>query len=784
MFDAGDRPVSERAAKYRQKSAQFYAEMPYALEVDDVTVRTRENGLMTSFEVAGIDGITASEKDILDLAKGFASILDGLDDRFTFYVHRLTRPADLKATPIYGDRFERDVEDAWRKHLSGHNLREFMVVLTVVRTLRTPLRVPLFQKAAKRLLDRNTEERLAELREIVSILESSLPVTTRRLKISDGSLLGFYSAISTGIWRSEYRGLHTLIAEDVSLLSARFKGTVAEFRDGFDAPRFAAVLSIWRNANQTWPGMLDALDTGMDTVITHSYTPISTTRVSELAKRRIQQMQAAGDLVGSIADDLQQTYDDVESGRCGFGEHQMTITVFAGSRDELEARVSQVRSVAEQAKVRLVRCDETMAATFFATHPGNRDYEIWNPLTKSLNFADMASFHMTQAGATSDRLPWKTPITVFQTATGAAHRFSFHEPGDPEAEPTIGHTLVLGPSGSGKTATLAFLAAQARRTGARVVLFDKDQGLRMAIAAMGGRYAEIKAGQPTGLNPLLTEDGARGEAWLIDWLAALIERGGVTLSPQQADALKSAVRQNVNAPDNLRTFAHFQELVGDAGDGRDLAMRLAEWGPEGRYSWVFGEADQPMIDLTSADVTGIDLTEILSLKTERMAVLSYIFRRLELMFEEKRPTLLVIDEASTVFDDDFFARWLPKWLVTVRKLNVVVVLLTQFPSQIRESRSGSIIQALPNQIIFPNRKADVPDYEGFALTDNELSFVLTGRTAERQALLRSHDGSTILDVDLSPLGSLLTVLGGGEAGTRAFGADYASREYFWRKDNA
>lgn len=785
MFDAKLSPVSERAARHRPKSPQFYAEMPYALEVDDFTVRTRDNGLMTSLELQGLDGVTASDRDILDLAKGFASILDGLDDRFTFYVHRLMRPADRKLVPIYGDHFARDVEDAWAEHLSGRNLREFMLVLTVVRNLRTPLKVPLFQRAAKRLLDRNTEERLAELREVVSILEGSLPVRAERLKISDGGLLGFYNAISTGLWRPEYRGMHTLIAEDVSLLSVRFKQAVAEFRDGFDHPRFAAVLSIWRNASQTWPGMLDALDAGTDTVITHSYTPVAMGKVSEIAKRRIKQMQAAGDLVGSIADDLHQTYDDVESGRCGFGEHQMTITVFADSRDELETRVSQVRSVAEQAKVRLVRCDETMAASFFATHPGNRDYEIWNPLTKSINFADMASFHMTQAGAASDQLPWKTPITIFQTATGAAHRFSFHEPGDPEAEPTIGHTLVLGPSGSGKTATVAFLVAQARRAGARTVLFDKDQGLRMAITAMGGRYAEIKAGHPTGLNPLLTESGVRGEAWLTDWLAGLVEHGGADkLTPQQADALKNAVRQNVQAPDELRRFRRFEDLIGDVGDGRDLAMRLAEWGPNGRYSWVFGEADQPVIDLTSTDVTGIDLTEILSLATERTAVLSYLFRRLELMFEEKRPTLLVIDEASTVFDDTFFARWLPKWLVTVRKLNVVVVLLTQFPSQIRESRSGSIIQALPNQLIFPNRKADAPDYEGFSLTDNELGFVLTGRTSARQALLRSYDSSTILNVDLSPLGPLLTVLGGGEAGVRAFGADYARHEYFWRKGDA
>ena len=381
MFNGKIGPISERAQRHVPKSPQFYAEMPYTLEVDDHTVRTRDNALMMSLEIQGIDGITASDRDILDLAKSFAAIMDGLDDRFTFYVHRLMRPAAFGLKPIYGDRFAHDVETAWRNHLSGRNLREFMLVLTVVRNKRVPLKVPLFAKAAQRLLDRNTEERLGELREVVSILETSLGIRAQRLKISDGALLGFYSAISTGLYRPEFRGLHTLIAEDVSLLSVRFKGPVAEFRDGFDGPRFAAVMSVWRNANQTWPGMLDALDTGTDTVISHSYTPVAMSKVSELAKRRIQQMEAAGDLVGSIADDLRQTYDDVESGRCGFGEHQLTITVFADSEPALEERVSQVRSVAEQAKVKLVRCDDTLAATYFAAHPGNQDYEIGNPLS-------------------------------------------------------------------------------------------------------------------------------------------------------------------------------------------------------------------------------------------------------------------------------------------------------------------------------------------------------------------------------------------------------------------
>jgi type IV secretion system protein VirB4 len=48
------------------------------------------------------------------------------------------------------------------------------------------------------------------------------------------------------------------------------------------------------------------------------------------------------------------------------------------------------------------------------------------------------------------------------------------------------------------------------------------------------------------------------------------------------------------------------------------------------------------------------------------------------------------------------------------------------------------------------------------------------------ALWRTSRGATILDVDLTPLGPLLTVLGGGNAGERLFGADYADRRNFWK----
>ena len=234
---------------------------------------------------------------------------------------------------------------------------------------------------------------------------------------------------------------------------------------------------------------------------------------------------------------------------------------------------------------------------------------------------------------------------------GAGYRFHFHEPGSPAAEPTAGHTLVLGRTGSGKTLAAGFLAAQARRAGARVIAFDKDHGLEMALRAMGGRYATIRAGHPTGLAPLMTETDARGRAWLADWLATLAERAA-PLSAEQTRALTRAVAQNAAVGPELRRFEHFVTLFAAFDDGDDLEGRLGEWAPGGRYGWVFGHeaGDDPAGSgadpaALQGDILGFDMTEVLALAAERTAVLAYLFRRIERLlggfyFEVRRASLV------------------------------------------------------------------------------------------------------------------------------------------------
>ena len=119
--------------------------------------------------------------------------------------------------------------------------------------------------------------------------------------------------------------------------------------------------------------------------------------------------------------------------------------------------------------------------------------------------------------------------------------------------------------------------------------------------------------------------------------------------------------------------------------------------------------------------------------------------------------------------------------MTARKKNVVVVMMTQFPSQIRRSKARSILEALPNQILFPNGEAASADYDGFRLIEGELECPRARSPGQRMVLSRTPRSSTVLNVDLKALGPLLTALGGGQAGLTTFGSDYAARPKFWKE---
>ena len=775
--------------KFTGNEARLAQHLPYVRLVNDHTIRTRSNEFFQCLRVTGLNSFTADDTTLDKAREAFATIIAQAGAGFSFYVHKVSRGVDLTARPIADGGFAGAVDERWARYLSESGLRDRTLTITIVKRPGGVSRVPLLRRFTGATLQVQAEGQVRQLDEVVKFLGQSFAgMEARVLTASSGELLGFLESLNTGIELPTFprggEGAPSIVADDVANARISFKDGRFYVTGGSVSDRVGQIFAVKNYPRQTFCTMFDELALPLDMVVTHSFTPVNSTVMADRIRRQIHMMRSAEDAAISLQQELVTAADDLASQRLIFGDHHMTVAVFTDSEAKLDTIAAEIRNIAATAGVKMLSEPYAARAHLFAQHPGNAAYRARRAAITNTNFADMAALHRTPLGKRGDETPWGTPIAIFPTPERSAFRFSFHERGRPEAEPTSGHTIILGRPGSGKSVLATFLMAQARRAGVRIFAFDYRYGLEMGLRALGGSYKSIGAGEATGLNPLWVETDATGREWLTDWLVTLLEARGQQLSPQQTHFVQQAVRQNAEAVDpRLRDWREFAGLFRSVHDDGDLAERVREWAADGRFGWVFGTTTTDTFSL-DGEVVGFDLTGILDAENEtaRMAVLSYIFRRIERKIVDRRPTIVLIDEAWKAFDNPYFAAKLEDWLVTARKQNTVVVMMTQFASQLEKTRTGStILQALPTQILLPNTRATASDYGPLQLTDKELEVMLGTPPGSHLALVRDDQGSVVIDTNLSALGRLLAVLGGLKAGEAVVGDDYRTQPDFWRK---
>ena len=757
------------AAGWGPKEAKAGDRLPYLRMVDENTLLLRDGSVMSSIQVPGLLFET-EDTDSLNAHAATREVVlrSTLDSRFVLYHHVIRRRVEVELDAKFDDPLCRHIDTRWKERLAGGSL---FINDQFITLIRRPARGKAgLAERVSRFFNRVRSSEVEADTKDVRTLKAAVTGLVASLQSYSAQVLG------------EYEGLTGTNSEMLELLSAIYNGEMRPVREpehdtdvgqmlpyrrasfGLDAMElrgsggveFAALLGLKEYPDATSPGLLDGLlRQPYEMIVAESYAPTERTTARERIDLALRRLRAVDEEAAAERADMLTARDELGNGSVGFGDHHLTVLVRESNLARLDEATASCAAALADAGAIAVREDINLEPGFWAQFPGNEQYVVRRALISSANMAGFGSMHGFALGKANGN-HWGEAVTLLQTTSATPFFFNFHN-GD------LGNFSVIGPSGSGKTVVMNFLAAQAQKFNPRTVLFDKDRGAELFIRGIGGRYDRIRAGEPTGFNPLALPDTAENKAFLRDWLGVILEANG----PEELATISAAVDAAYSNDASLRRLRHFKELL--AGSRRpqpgDLADRLSAWIGDGEHAWLFDNASDKL-DLANR-VLGFDMTALLENPRLRTPTMMYLFHRIDERLDGE-PTMILIDEGWKALDDEVFAARIRDWLKTLRKRNALVGFATQSASDALESRiSAALVEQTATMIFMPNSRARAEDYcDGFGLTDHELALIRSLPAHSRCFLVRQPDASVVVRLDLSGAPEVLTILSGREASVR------------------
>ena len=767
------RDPSAQRARIARRDKPAGARLPYLRHVDDMTLETRDGLLMQVIHLRGLPFETLDSEELDYRLSVREAVIRSLgSSRYAVYQHVVRREVAADVPGMFPDAFSRALDDGWRERLGTRRLFANDIYLTI---LRRPLvgKLGWFGRARRALGSSRSVDgvqamaRARDLRELnavtSSVLASLAPYDVHQLGVYEtprgdrSEILEFLSALYEGGMRAIALP-HGDIGRYLPTRRISFGSDAIELAGvAAGERRFCTMVSVKDYPADTMAGMLDDLyRLPFELTVSQSFALTDRQPALDRMNLALRRMRAADDEALSLRAGLATAKDDIAAGRAAFGEHHLTVAIWAATLEQLDAAVGEVQAVLTDAGIISVREDVNLEAAFWAQFPGNFRDIARRALISTANFAGFASGHNFPLGQ-ADGNHWGQAVTLLETTAAGPYYFNFHK-GD------LGNFTIIGPSGSGKTVVLNFLLAQARRFSPNIMFFDKDRGAEIFIRALGGRYEVLRPGVRTGFNPLLLPDTPVNRRFLAEWLGRLMAPAN---RAEDKAEIEAAIDASYAQPPALRRLRHLIELFRGARSARadDLAARLAPWVDDGQHAWLF-DNEEDGLDLSDATL-GFDMTAVLDDPALRTAAMMYLFHRVEERLNGT-PTLIVIDEGWKALDDDVFVARIRDWEKTIRKRNGVVGFATQSASDALASRiSAAIIEQAATQIFMVNPKAQAEEYmTGFGLTRHEYDLVRTLPESSHAFLIKHGRESVVARLDLAGRPDLLTILSGRERTVR------------------
>jgi type IV secretion system protein VirB4 len=760
--------------------------IPYGNHVTKNVIKLVDGNYLAIFKCQGAAHESADASDLNQWHNMLNNFMKNLASPHTaLWTHVIRREVDAYPGGEYKNAFCRDYNEKYRQHMQSIRMLVNEMYVSVVYR-------PHPSKILKWLdFSKKTPEVLAESQaEEIEFMEDCIDKALNGLARYEPKALGLYehngitfseaqeflSYLIDGEWRRQPL-LKSDIRESLATTRPFFgKGGLLTFK-GPSGVQFGAAVAIDNHTDKTYPGILNGLlGLPFEFVLSQSFTFISKTVALARLSRQQNRMVNAGDVAQSQIDELTQAMDDVQSNRYSMGTHHLSLIVRDGNKDLLNEHIGLVGTVFSDAGMKWVREDISLAGCFWAQLPGNFKYRNREGEITSLNFAAFACMHNYPSGRI-DGAQWGHAVTMFSTTSGSPYYFNFHKV-NPDLEAKfdpnhkeLAHTIIIGQSGVGKTVLENHFLAQLQkfmedeREEGTCVLFDKDEGASIAVKQMGGRYFAVKNGLPTGWQPLQLPPTQRNLLFVQNLVKMLVHNPNKALEPKEAAQIEHAVESVMGnpargikgmRPEAQRLSAVAELLQRNLDNG--IFARLLPWCEGGQKAWLF-DNEVDTLDMQGVPIVGFDVTDFLDNAETRAPTIMYLLHRINDLLDGRRVPIF-LDEFWKLIGDDIFAPIIEDMLVTIRKKNGFLVMLTQMPEQVTKNAiSHAIIQQSATKIFLPNPSADRKTYvNDFKCTNAEFDLIVEFGELSRKFLVKQGGNSVVCTLNLKGFDDELAVL--------------------------
>jgi type IV secretion system protein VirB4 len=772
--------------------------IPYVAHVAPWIVRTAVGDYVQAFRLGGASFESSDDEELNNWHERLNVLWRNIAaPNVALWVHIVRHRAAINSTPKESGPADNYFADALHRKYHGRLAQQTLMLneiyLAVVHRPTAGVATGLASKVLARaqragmklaLTDAvDTCEKLAQTLIASLVRYDPEPLGVYRLdKLCYSSLLEYLSLLTNGEWRRVRLPLGPV---NRALATSRlFFGTeTIEYRLP-TGTRVAGMLGIKEYPAPSAVGMYNRLlSAPFAFVATQSFSFLTKASGQALLQRQFNRMANAGDFAVSQADELKDALDALTSNEFVMGDHHFSLQVIADVPDvgvdqpgarlkALNDSIALARSALADTGMLVAREDLALEAAFWAQLPGNFPVRPRKAPITSRNFAAMAPFHNYPLGRAHGN-HWGDALAMFISSAKSPYHFSLHasDPFDPEggSRNDTGHTLICGPTGSGKTVFIGFLIAMLSRQGATQVIFDKDCGLEILVRALAGDYLPLKNGVSTGFNPLQLPITPGNVEFLKTWLRELtrLEAGSSHQdgrSVRQTADLDQALRGTLALEPAARRLSRLIEFL-DPTDSEGLHPRLARWcaSQRGDYAWVFDNACDTVVSrLSGAALVGFDVTEFLDHSLTRAPITLYLFHLVRQLIDGRR-FVCWMDEFWRLLADRAFENFAKDGPKTWRKLNAVMCLATQSPSDVLDSPiSRTLVEQTPTKVFFPNADADLAEYtEGLGLTEREFRLIKDQlEPGSRLFLIKQAHHSVVCQLDLKGFDGELAVISG------------------------